>query len=143
MIGGQDRPKMYYPIYVGDDDEIRVPEIRWNSDKSEYDVLEEVGENEIAVWPIRIQGGTVIEKNWHRGFNLVKSDPSEYRVRRTGNARDNNNGINIDFKIRIDMSSMPKTCGTIANTLQPSWCKGPKDILGEKRNSTSPIDCHW
>ncbi len=129
----QDRPKMHYPIYVGDDDEIRVPEIRWNSDKSEYDVLEEVGENEIAVWPIRIQGGTVIEKNWHRGFSLVKSDPSEYRVRRTGNARDNNNGINIDFKIRIDMSSMPKTWWDNSKYASANLgAKALKDILGEK-----------
>ena len=104
----QDRPKMFYPIYVSKNDTLRIPEMEWDSEKQEYEILEEPRKDEVAVWPIRIQDGSTIEKNWHRGRNLVKSMPSDYRIRRDGKVRDDNR-IEIDFKIRIDMHSMPKT----------------------------------
>ena len=130
----QDRPKMFYPIYIGDDDSLRVPDLRWNSDRNEYDVLEEAGVSETAVWPIRSLDGSIVEKNWHRGHRLVESDPSEYRVRRTGNALDVNNGVAIDFKIRLDMDSMPKTWWDNSRYASANLgAKALKDILGEKR----------
>ena len=99
-----DRPKMYFPIYVTLDDKIRIPEMNWNEDKGEYEILQQTREQETAVWPIRIQNGTVIEKRWHRGWKSIKSELSEYRIRRNG-ADD----IIVDFKTRMDMTSMPRT----------------------------------
>ena len=100
----EDRPKMFYPIYVKTNDMIRIPEMEWDKDKREYKILEQPGENETVAWPIKIQNGTGIEKNWHRGWELVKSDLSEYRIR-----RDEEGSVSIDFKTRMDTGSMPRT----------------------------------
>ena len=100
----EDRPKMFYPIYVKTNDMIRIPEMEWDEDKREYKILEQPGEDETVAWPIKIQNGAGIEKNWHRGWELVKSDLSEYRIR-----RDEEGSVSIDFKTRMDTGSMPRT----------------------------------
>ena len=100
----EDRPKMFYPIYVAKNKTIRIPEMEWDEDKREYRVLEQPGEDETVAWPIKIQNGASVEKNWHRGWELVKSDLSEYRIR-----RDEEGTISIDFKTRMDTDSMPRT----------------------------------
>ena len=104
----QDRPTMYYPIYVGENDTLRIPAMKWDVDKQEYTILEKAAKGEIAVWPVAIEGENLVEKRWHRGTTRITSDPSEYRIRRSENVK-GANAINIDFKIRIDMNSMPKT----------------------------------
>ena len=58
----QDRPKMFYPIYVSEDDTLRIPPMEWDSDKREYQILEEPKKGEIAVWPIKIEDGNIVEK---------------------------------------------------------------------------------
>ena len=100
----EDRPKMFYPIYVKTNDMLRIPEMEWDKDKREYKILEQPGEDETVAWPIKIQNGAGIEKNWHRGWELVKSDLSEYRIR-----RDEEGSVSIDFKTRMDTGSMPRT----------------------------------
>ena len=103
----QDRPKMFYPVYVSDDDCIRVPDLAWDEDRQEYDVFGEPTTSETVVYPIRTQNGVQIEKRWHRGWESVRNAPTEYRARRNDDT--NANPIEIDFKIRMDMTSMPKT----------------------------------
>ena len=128
----QDRPKMFYPIYVNDQLAMRVPALEWDEERREYWVLEPPRADEVAVWPVRVQDGAVIEKNWHRGPERVRAGeeageplekrwhrgpervraaPSDYRVRRNGNGNGDGGGqgIAIDFKIRPDPGSMPKT----------------------------------
>ncbi|MCY4498419.1 MAG: site-specific DNA-methyltransferase, partial [Rhodospirillaceae bacterium] len=105
----QDRPTMFFPIYVRDDDSLRVPAMRWDPEKEEYTILEEPTQNEAAVWPIKREGSILFEKRWHRGPKAVAENPSDYRVRRNDNSDDTDTGISIDFKIRIDLDSMPKT----------------------------------
>ena len=100
----EDRPKMFYPIYITKNNTLRIPEMEWDKNEREYKILEQPGEDETAVWPIKMQNGISVEKNWHRGWELVKSDLSEYRIR-----RDEGDGANIDFKTRMDTDSMPKT----------------------------------
>ena len=100
-----DRPNMFYPIYVDDADRVRVPKMMWDDEAGEYRILEDVKENEVAVWPIRIQEGERVEKRWHRGPDRVASGSHEYRVRRV----EGSPGIEIDFKIHLDLQSMPKT----------------------------------
>ena len=96
----EDVPTMFYPIYVGSDDAIRVPPMEWDNGKREYRVLETPGPEEVAVWPVR----DGIEKRWHRGWERVGSEPGDYRVRRGDDDR-----ISIDFRIRMDEGAMPKT----------------------------------
>ncbi len=96
----EDAPKMFYPIYVKEDDTIRIPELEWREDNREYRVQEKPNSDEVVLWPIRGE----IEKNWHRGWERVQSEPDEYRIR-----RGKNGSISIDFRIRMDESAMPKT----------------------------------
>jgi adenine-specific DNA-methyltransferase len=98
-----DRPKLYYPIIVTPKDTIRIPKLKWNSVTEEYDVLENLKEGEVFVFPNKLQNGQLIEKNWQRGHERVKSELEEYRVRRLAD------GISIDFKTRMDDEAMPTT----------------------------------
>ena len=123
----QDRPKLYYPIYVASDDSIRVPELDWDEELQEYRVLEEAQDGETAVWPVRSEEGVVVEKNWHRGPDTVAQTAGDYRVRRLPT------GIEIDFKIRMDMGASPNTWWD--NSKYASANRGPqalKDLFGEK-----------
>ncbi len=106
-----DRPKQYYPIYVGADNKLRIPKMKWREDELKYEILEHAAENETVVWPIGGNGGEKIEKRWERGWERVAKEieiPNEYRVRRevddTGEER-----VHIDFVQRMDPSSAPKT----------------------------------
>ena len=103
-----DRPKLYYPIFVGDDDVLRIPAIKWDEQKTEYQILESPKKNETVVWPVKEEEGTKVEKNWERGWERVSRESSEYRVQRNGNGSDAR-GISIHFIQRMDPSSVPKT----------------------------------
>ena len=103
-----DRPKLYYPIYVGDDDTLRIPMMEWDEQGSEYRILEQPREDEIIVWPVKEQDGTKIEKNWERGWERVSQEADEYRVQRNGNGP-GTEGISIHFMQRMDVESTPKT----------------------------------
>ena len=106
----EDRPKLYYPIYVCDNDTLRVPELKWDSANQQYLVRDEPRSDEAAVWPIKVLDGVRIEKNWHRGPDRIAAAPGEYRVRRSNGLIDNGRmGIDIDFKIRMDARSMPRS----------------------------------
>ena len=100
----EDAPKMFYPIFVRDDDSIRIPEMSWNEEDKEYEILTQPQAGETVIWPVREQDGATIEKNWQRGWERVARDMSEYRVR-----RDQSGNINIDFKVRLDEKAPPST----------------------------------
>ncbi len=102
-----DRPKLYYPIFVADDNTLRVPKMTWSSEigeHGEYVLHESTKPNEAAVFPNVETNEGMIEKNWHRGHNRISSEPDEYRVRRDAGGK-----ISIDFKTRMDESSTPVT----------------------------------
>ena len=129
----QDRPKLFYPIYVSSNDTIRIPRMEWSADKQEYRILEGTRQDETAIYPVRIEDGVVIEKRWHRGWQHVKDTPSEYRVRRERKTNGTDDGISIDFKIRMDTESMPKTWWD--DRRYASANLGPralKDIFGDR-----------
>ena len=125
----QDRPTMFFPIYVNGNDEIRVPAMEWDSEKEEYKIMDEANKEETIAWPIRVEDETPIEKRWHRGPKAIAGNPSDYRVRRDTKSEN----IEIDFKIRIDLTSMPKTWWDNKNyasaNLGPKILKG---MFGEK-----------
>ena len=100
----EDRPKLYYPIFVDENDNIRIPEMEWVDNKSEYVLLENPLSTEIIVYPVQIKNGRKIEKNWQRGHVRVPREIEEYRVRRIQDG-----SINIDFKTRMDEESLPIT----------------------------------
>ena len=100
----EDRPKLFYPIIVTPDNNIRIPKMKWDEEKREHILLETISQNEIVVFPVKTVNGETIEKNWQRGPERVSSEYSEYRVR-----RDKNGAISIDFKTRMDAEAAPTT----------------------------------
>jgi len=100
----EDRPKLFYPIFVKSNDTIRIPLMEWEAISQSYVLLEEPSQDERVVYPIMIKDGKAIEKNWQRGHVRVRTELEEYRVRRTQNDK-----IDIDFKTRMDEESLPIT----------------------------------
>jgi len=100
----EDRPKLFYPIFVDGNDSIRIPKIEWSNSKNEYTLLEQPRETEIIVYPILNNGRKIIEKNWQRGYTRVPKELEEYRVRRIEGG-----ALSIDFKTRMDEGSLPIT----------------------------------
>ena len=94
----QDVPTMFYPIYVRQDDTIRVPRMAWNENERNYHVLEEPEEGEVKVLPIK-EG---IEKRWRHGWEKVSRESADYRVRR-------GDTIHIEYKSRMQEEAVPKT----------------------------------
>ena len=121
----EDRPTMFYPIYVSENDELRIPKMSWDSEKQRYEVLEKPGGTETAVWPVTMDNGAEVEKCWHRGWERMTGSPSDYRIRR-GGKNGMGSPIMIDFKIRPDMASMPKTWWNA--TRYASANLGPKSL---------------
>ena len=103
-----DRPTLFYPIYVGDDDALRIPKLEWDDKADEYRVLEGPRENETVVLPVREQNGETVEKRWEHGWERVSSRISEYRLQRNGDAS-GGQAVSIHFVQRMDESSAPKT----------------------------------
>jgi len=99
----EDRPTMYFPIYVDDKDNIRIPELEYVKDNPPI-VHEQPRENETAVWPITNDNGKETHKRWQRGFVRVATELKEYRIRRIKDG-----SISIDFKTRMDENSLPIT----------------------------------
>ncbi len=99
----EDSPRMFYPIYIRTNDTFRIPKIEWDDEKQEYKILERPLKNEVVIYPIANNGNGVVEKNWHRGWERVKSEPNEYRIIR------NRGDIAIQFKTRMDEKAMPQT----------------------------------
>ena len=103
----EDRPKLYYPIFVTKGNTIRVPAMTWSGGTGkygEYLLSESARDDEVVVHPTSDVDGTLVEKNWHRGFDRVSSEPEEFRVR-----RDASGSVSIDFKTRMDKNSTPVT----------------------------------
>lgn len=124
-----DRPKLYYPIAVSSDNSIRILDMIWNDNLQEYKLLEVPKENETLVYPIKIQNGICIEKNWQRGHDRMKSEipQGEYRVRRTSD------GICIDFKTRMDEEAMPTTWWDKNEYASANYAPTElKELFGEK-----------
>ena len=103
-----DRPKQYYPIFVRDDDTLRVPKMEWDEHNTEYRVLESACADETVVWPVKEQDGRKIEKNWERGRDRVSREAREYRVQRTDDGAGGHE-ISLHFVQRMDEHSAPKT----------------------------------
>jgi adenine-specific DNA-methyltransferase len=102
----EDRPKLFYPIFVNKEDEIRIPKMEWIESKREYKLLEKPQKDESVVYPIVYKDENPIEKNWQRGHIRVASEIKlgEFRVRRNATG-----DISVDFKTRMDEESLPVT----------------------------------
>ena len=123
----EDRPKLFFPIYVSADDVIRIPKLEWMADERRYEVLEGPRADEATILPTRIEGETVIEKRWHHGPERITNHPTEYRVRRSDRE------INIDFMIRMDTTAIPQTWwGDSRYASANRGARAIKELFGKK-----------
>lgn len=124
----EDRPKLFYPIVVSEDDKIRIPKMEWNDELQAYQILDEISRTEQLVYPIKFVEGKPIEKNWQRGHKRVAEEYSEYRVRRDGNGE-----VSIDFKTRMDEAAPPVTWWDKGEYASANYGASElKDLFGEK-----------
>ena len=124
----EDRPKLYYPICVSKNNEIRIPSLKWDEGSNSYKLLENLLDDEETIYPIVIQNGKKIEKNWQRGHKRVAQELDEYRIRRTATRE-----INIDFKTRMDEDSLPTTWWDAKEYASANYGAAElKEIFGEK-----------
>jgi adenine-specific DNA-methyltransferase len=138
----EDRPKLYYPIAVNSNDNIRILKMKWDEKKNEWLLLEEPKKDEILVYPVVSKDGKSIEKNWQRGSKRVPNELHEYRVRRT-----NTKSISIDFKTRMDEESLPITWWEKKEYASANYgASEQKELFGEKlfdfpKATTLVVDC--
>lgn len=73
-------PKMYYPIFIKKDGSgFRIPELLWNSSIQEYEILDELKDDEFISYPIDSKGS---HRRWRWGLDRVRSEHSEMSVRK-------------------------------------------------------------
>ena len=124
----EDRPKLFYPIVVNNENKIRIPHQEWNEELREYKLLEDICGDEQLVYPIKYVDENAIEKNWQRGHKRVADEYGEYRVR-----KDKNGDISIDFKTRMDEEAAPVTWWDKGEYASANYGASElKDLFGEK-----------
>lgn len=75
----EDAPTMYYPIYIKKDcSGFRIPEMRWNEIKNDYDILEEPNNTEFISYPIDENGR---QRRWKWGLDRALKETDEMSVR--------------------------------------------------------------
>ena len=92
---------MFYPIFVGDGRNIRIPTATWIATKDKWQIGGGKREGETAVWPIDQYGA---ERRWKWGIERARKDLSELC------AKPNNLGeMDIYMKSRMKPGALPKT----------------------------------
>ncbi len=124
----EDRPKLFYPIFVSKHDEIRIPLMEWDEESNSYRLLEHQLSGEEIIYPVIKQNGKKIEKNWQRGHDRVRNEIEEYRIRRSPSGE-----VSIDFKTRMDEASLPTTWWDAKEYASANYGAAElKSLFGEK-----------
>ena len=88
----KDRPSLYYPIYVAND-QIRVPEMEYDEVQKKWNILEEAREGETIVYPI---DGNGVHRTWRGQRGAVRDSASNYKY------KIENDVVTIYYKFRPD-----------------------------------------
>ena len=95
------RPRLFYPLFVRDE-QVRIPDMEWNSELRQWNLLESPGSDETKVLPIKPDGE---EMTWGYGVDTLQEKLSE-TIART----DQNGNIRIAVKRYLNEEGMlPKT----------------------------------
>lgn len=73
----EDRPTMCFPIYLNNDGTLRVPNMKFNKETDEYEILEPCKEGEEEVWPIRDDGSM---GRWYKGLDTITNMQKELKA---------------------------------------------------------------
>lgn len=75
----EDAPTMYYPIYIKKNGtNFRIPKLKWNDKKKEYEILDELKNDEFISWPIDENGRP---RRWKWSLERVLKDTEDISVR--------------------------------------------------------------
>ncbi len=97
----EDAPTMFYPIYITEKT-IRIPNLKWNEDISEYEILEPLNEGETLLYPIDEEG---TPRRWKWGLERARLEISQMKVR-----HDRNGKLAVYIKSRLnDKGILPLT----------------------------------
>lgn len=124
----EDAPRLYYPIFVDNNHEIRISSMNWSEENREWIPQDSPAKDETVIYPFRKIGGNITEGNWHRGHQRLISEPSEYRVRKNSSGK-----FQIDFKKRMDENALPKTWWDKGAYQSANGTTMLKGILGDKK----------
>ena len=72
-----DRPTMYFPFYIDDKNFVRIPKMEFNTQKQEYENIEEPFENEKTVYPKKDDGSS---GRWYLGYEKLKTMPNDLKA---------------------------------------------------------------
>lgn len=90
----EESPKMYYPFYATKDS-FRIPDIEWNDESKEWDVLEKPKGEEIVIYPIDEDGNL---RRWKWGIDRTRKYlKSDFKV-----SLDKNKQLGIYMKARLN-----------------------------------------
>ncbi len=137
----EDAPTMYYPIYIKNDaTSFRIPKMSWNTSLNDYDILEEVGNDEFVSYPIDENGRP---RRWKWSLERAISDRKDMSIRLD---RDKNPAVYIKARMKDD-GMLPLTVWD--DKLYSSTEYGTNlliDLLGERyfdypKSLYAVIDC--
>lgn len=86
-----DRKKSFYPVFVNGND-VRVPEMKLNTETESWEISEQPKSGEVAVWPIDQEGN---EKVWTCSAKRLRRELHDLKV-----LRSDDGGIEIQKKYR-------------------------------------------
>ena len=96
------RPRQFYPIYVTEDQEIRIPDMTWDDSARDWIVNEEPGPDEMVLWPVDEKGR---ERIWDFVVETARKNIPHFMVR-----KDSKGDIAIYRKWRINYEGLlPQT----------------------------------
>ena len=79
------RPALYYPIYIGGGESIRIPKMTWNEAAEEWIVEEEPRTGEQIVFP---DNGNGVQKTWRWEWKTVMNSLADLSVRKDQSGQD-------------------------------------------------------
>ncbi|MDR4652704.1 MAG: site-specific DNA-methyltransferase, partial [Nitrosomonas sp.] len=88
----KDRPSLYYPIYIADE-EMRVPAMEYDEEQKTWVIQDQPRKNEIVVYPIDDSG---VHRTWRGRPDALRIKPSNYRY------KIENGVVTIYYKFRPD-----------------------------------------
>ncbi len=129
------RPKLFYPIFVSDDD-VRFPQATWNNEANEWELDEEPLSHETILYPVAPDGS---EKTWKWGLDTSKAAIEEFCVK-----RDQTGALGVYRKARLnDQGTLPLTVWDKSEHSSTEYGTNLlRQIFGESEKFSFPKSVH-
>ncbi|MBT9136906.1 MAG: hypothetical protein DDT34_01992 [Firmicutes bacterium] len=130
------RPRRFFPIYVNEARELRVPEMTWDEDARRYDILEQPADSEVAVYPRDSNGD---DRVWRWGLDRTRDGLDQIEAR-----SDARNGLQLYYKYRPDDDGVlaPSIWADAKYSATEHGTALLKKILGERNAFSFPKSIH-